>query len=90
MIIYYLNKKMKTFLILIVFSLTISEIKSARWVKVWSDEFDGGTVGASWNFEIGNNNGWSNNELQYYTNSNHVVKDGLLTIEARKEPNSGF
>ena len=29
--------------------------------------------------------GWGNNELQYYTDQNATVADGLLTITARKE-----
>ena len=37
---------------------------------VWSDEFDGDKLNESdWNFEIGTgNNGWGNNESQYYLN----------------------
>ena len=69
-----------------------------QWVLVWSDEFDGDSVDpAKWDFDLGNgfydyrNNtwipGWGNEELQYYTReaSNVFVKDGALTIRARKE-----
>ncbi|UMY65257.1 MULTISPECIES: family 16 glycosylhydrolase [unclassified Flavobacterium] len=61
---------------------------------IWSDEFDtpGAPNTANWNYNIGNNNGWGNNELQYYTNSqnNAVVADGMLHINLIKEPTSGF
>lgn len=56
---------------------------------IWSDEFDGNTINrANWTFDIGTgNNGWGNNELQYYTNRNENarVEDGNLIIEAKKE-----
>lgn len=41
---------------------------------VWSDEFSGTSLDTdSWNYEIGNNNGWGNNEKEYYTNSSDNV-----------------
>jgi len=60
---------------------------------VWNNEFTGTTLDANaWNYEIGNANGWGNNELEYYTNStkNVFVSNGNLIIEARKESISGF
>lgn len=54
---------------------------------VWSDEFDG-QIGPDWGFDIGRgNNGWGNNESQYYTKraENARVEHGVLIIEARKE-----
>jgi hypothetical protein len=65
-------------------------------VLLWSDEFDGTSLNTNtWNFETGNNNGWGNNEKQYYTNdaANVSVKDGYLQIAAINSPNynnSGF
>jgi beta-glucanase (GH16 family) len=59
----------------------------------WQDEFTGSTLdGNVWNYETGNNNGWGNNELEYYTNSpkNTFVSNGNLIIEARKESIGGF
>ncbi|MEO6904821.1 MAG: family 16 glycosylhydrolase [Ginsengibacter sp.] len=59
----------------------------------WNDEFSGDKVDSNtWNFEAGNNNGWGNHELEYYTNSskNVFVSNGNLIIEARKEALSGF
>lgn len=54
---------------------------------VWNDEFDGSTLNTSdWNYEIGTgNNGWGNNELQYYTEDNVSIADGYLTIEAKRQ-----
>lgn len=55
----------------------------------WSDEFDGSTLDQTkWTYELGNNNGWGNQELQSYTNStdNVFLTGGNLIIKARKEP----
>jgi len=60
---------------------------------VWSDEFSGNSIDQNnWSFEIGNNNGWGNHELEYYTNStkNAFVSQGNLIIEARAEAISGW
>lgn len=57
-----------------------------NYTLVWSDEFSGNNLSSNWNFEIGTgNNGWGNNELQYYTERNVAVADGVLTITAKKE-----
>ncbi len=61
----------------------------AGWSLVWSDEFDGTALDASkWNVVLGNGCpslcGFGNNELQTYTNQNHTVSDGKLTITARR------
>ncbi|NBL64101.1 family 16 glycosylhydrolase [Flavobacterium sp. NST-5] len=62
---------------------------------VWQDEFDipGAPDNSKWSYNIGNgNNGWGNNESQYYTDrpENVIVEDGLLKIRARRETFSGF
>ncbi|MCL6219614.1 family 16 glycosylhydrolase [Zunongwangia pacifica] len=59
---------------------------------VWEEEFDGSTLDTdSWNFETGNgDNGWGNNEKQYYTAENVVVSDGTLKINAIAESTNGF
>ncbi|MEJ6792241.1 MAG: glycoside hydrolase family 16 protein [Lacinutrix sp.] len=61
---------------------------------VMSDEFDaeGAPNSALWNYEIGTgNNGWGNNELQYYTDrtENIKVENGYLLISANKEAYNG-
>jgi beta-glucanase (GH16 family) len=62
------------------------------WVLSWSDEFnqqDGTAPDLSkWSLAEGvGNNGWGNNELEYYTKrpSNVVVQNGSLVITARRE-----
>ncbi|MCO6475358.1 MAG: family 16 glycosylhydrolase [Phaeodactylibacter sp.] len=54
---------------------------------IWQDDFEGAEVNANfWTFEIGTgNNGWGNNEWQYYRKENTYLVDGNLVIEARKE-----
>jgi beta-glucanase (GH16 family) len=53
---------------------------------IWADEFEGTSLNETfWNYEIGNNNGWGNNELQYYKKENTSVKDGYLIIQAKQE-----
>jgi hypothetical protein len=55
---------------------------------VWSDEFSNKTINdTNWTFETGNNNGWGNHELEYYTgrSQNVFVSQGNLILEARVE-----
>ena len=54
---------------------------------LWSDEFNDGELdGNRWTHEIGTgNNGWGNNELQYYREENTFMHEGTLVIEAREE-----
>ena len=69
------------------------EIDRPEWQLVWSDEFEGvaGTPPSSenWNFDIGTGeNGWGNQELQYYTNRPENASldgEGNLVITARRE-----
>ncbi len=61
---------------------------------VMADEFDtNGTPNSDiWSYDIGTgDNGWGNNELQYYTNrpENVTVQNGKLIITARKEAYNG-
>lgn len=56
-----------------------------EWVGVWADEFEGDQLDVDkWNFEIGGH-GWGNQELQYYTYTNHEVSDGTLKIHVKNE-----
>ena len=62
----------------------------ANLKSVWADEFDGTSLNEKfWNYELGNNNGWGNNELQSYKKENTSVKDGYLIIEAKSENTGG-
>lgn len=61
---------------------------------IFNDEFDtpGAPNDAYWNYDIGTGeNGWGNQEAQYYTNraENVVVEDGLLKITAKREEFNG-
>ncbi|MFN8256262.1 MAG: family 16 glycosylhydrolase [Bacteroidales bacterium] len=60
---------------------------------VWSDEFtDANLNTAFWNYELGNNNGWGNNEKEVYTNSinNVFLEGGYLNIKAIKEVDNSY
>lgn len=59
---------------------------------VWSDEFDGiaGQLPdpSKWKRDIGNSDGWGNQELEYYTNAESYAAldgNGNLVITARRE-----
>lgn len=63
--------------------------ENKQWKLVWSDEFNyqGLPDSTKWGYQVGGN-GWGNNEKQYYTKAdslNAFVKDGLLSIIARKQ-----
>lgn len=61
---------------------------------VWSDEFNGNGAPdpAKWGYDIGNNSGWGNSELEYYTSrpENVVQQGGVLKINMIKESYMGF
>lgn len=59
---------------------------------VWEDDFDAATINQDdWTFEIGTgNNGWGNNELQYYRAENaYIAQSDYLVIEAKNEAFGG-
>lgn len=65
------------------------------WRLVWSDEFNykGLPDTSKWNYDVGSDHGWGNNELEYYTyrrKENARVENGKLIIEARKEKADSF
>ena len=61
---------------------------------LWNDEFDiaGAPDANKWTYDLGNNNGWGNQENQFYTArpENIKVENGVLKITAIKESYSGF
>ena len=61
---------------------------------VFFDEFnvDGAPDSSKWGYDLGNSNGWGNNEAQYYTNrtQNAVVSNGTLKINLIKEAYQGY
>ncbi|MFT4093560.1 MAG: glycoside hydrolase family 16 protein [Niabella sp.] len=64
------------------------------WKLVWADEFSysGKPDHKKWGYDLGSQEGWGNNELEYYTDDlkNAYVKNGMLVIEARKENRDSF
>ena len=63
-------------------------VSTSQWNIVWSDEFSGASIDTTkWTFENGNNNGWGNKELEYYTDHTHnaYVNNGLLHIAALQQ-----
>ncbi|MGA2748787.1 MAG: glycoside hydrolase family 16 protein [Verrucomicrobiota bacterium] len=64
-----------------------------NWNIVWSDEFNGTAINTNvWTYDLGNNGGWGNNELEYYTSSpqNAYVSNGLLHIVALQQSTNGY
>ena len=86
----------KLFPLIVLISLTgcSSNKKNQEKVPVWSDEFNftGLPDSTKWNYDVGGH-GWGNNELQFYTDrrmENARVENGIMIIEARKEPWQGM
>ncbi len=83
--------KCKLFFLLALFFVSAT-LNAQNYQLVWSDEFDGTSIDQTkWTFESGNNNGWGNNELEYYTNrsANAYLDNGCLVIKAIKESYGG-
>lgn len=102
-----MKNQFKLFLALFVIGIIVLVIPScdnpldpavAEWQLVWQDEFDG-LLGqrpdsTKWTYDIGNGeNGWGNQELQYYTNRQDNVSldgQGNLVITAKRESFGGM
>lgn len=74
-------------------------VENRQWELIWSDEFneqtqDGLPDPDKWAYDIGTgDNGWGNNELQYYTNNAENVcidNNGCLKITAIKNEDGSF
>jgi len=82
--------------ILVISSCSTDETQTvAQFTELeFADEFDtdGMLNNAIWDYEIGTGeNGWGNNELQYYTDrtENVSAQNGILIITAKKEEYNG-
>lgn len=65
------------------------DYESLVYDLVWSDEFEGDSLDTSkWTYKT--NSGNYNNELQYYTDRNVTVSDGIMSINAFLESDSGY
>lgn len=77
------------------FTLTVTA-PPAKWILVWSDEFDGSTINSdNWNIETGDGSqygisGWGNNELEWYQEENITLADGNLVITAKEQQSNGY
>lgn len=80
---------MRKLLILILLTWFSQQCLAQQEVLTWSDEFNGTGVPdpAKWSYDLGNNNGWGNNEVQTYTNmtQNARQENGSLIIDALKQ-----
>ncbi|MGC8545560.1 MAG: family 16 glycosylhydrolase [Athalassotoga sp.] len=68
---------------------TLTDVKG--WNLIFDQDFSVATSIDKnvWNFDLGNGqNGWGNNELEYYTDRNAYIQNGNLIIEAKKETKS--
>jgi beta-glucanase (GH16 family) len=75
------------------FSTVCAAHAQSNWNITWSDEFEGNAVNlTNWTFETGNNNGWGNSELEYYTGrpQNSFITNGILHIAAQRESYAGL
>ena len=89
----------KSFLLVSAFVITSCANNDTQTVAEFTelemaDEFDtdGPLNNAIWDYERGTGeNGWGNNELQYYTDrtENITVQNGVLIITAKKEEHKG-
>ncbi|WP_370477381.1 glycoside hydrolase family 16 protein [Tamlana flava] len=85
-----------TVVILLMSSCETDETQTVTTITnlVMADEFDvdGAPNSTLWSYDIGTGqNGWGNNELQYYTDrtENVTVQNGVLIITAKKEDFEG-
>jgi beta-glucanase (GH16 family) len=67
---------------------------TTKFNLVFEDEFDvnGTPDPTKWSFDIGRgplNDGWGNNELQFYKSENTIVQNGYLIITAQSEAFGG-
>lgn len=89
------KSELVTIITLVAFVSCDTQLTKPTWQLVWSDEFNykGLPDTSKWNYDIGSDDGWGNNELQYYTYKkmeNARVENGNLLIEARKEKKDSF
>jgi beta-glucanase (GH16 family) len=82
------------FILLAAPSLSVAR---ADWKLIWSDEFNGPANappdGTKWAYDLGNNRGWGNAELENYTSAPanaHLDGAGNLVIRVLKMPDGGY
>jgi hypothetical protein len=81
-------------------AIAVGHVSAATPTVIWNDEFNqadnSGPDSVKWGYDLGNNNGWGNNELESYTNSreNSYVASDAAAIDGKvdilwEEPTSG-
>ena len=73
-----------------------TEDATGEWTVVWEDDFSQQSIDTgNWDYDLGDGkivglNGWGNNELQYYTDTqnNAFIRNNNLVIRAIKEDKS--
>jgi uncharacterized protein (TIGR03437 family) len=78
----------RRFLLFLCAAFALSAQTATVWKQVWSDEFNAAAGTApdpsKWNFDLGNNNGWGNGELENYTSSaQNAFQDGKGNLVIR-------
>lgn len=71
----------------------LGQVVPGNWQQTFAAEFNTGQSDLNgWTYELGNNGGWGNNELQSYTSStsNVSVSDGALRITAIKDASGNY
>lgn len=94
---YKTNANRSSVLMLALFTLSLAScdndekqnVAQKNWEMVWNDEFEGAAQtlpdASKWGYDLGNNNGWGNQELQNYTNKPENVSldgEGNLVLTA--------
>ena len=83
---------MKKLSVLLLLTGVIGTAQVKKGKLIWEENFDGKALNEKvWNYELGNgcpnNCGFGNAEKQTYTDKNHKVEGGFLTITTKKEGN---
>ena len=81
------------FLSAVIFLNPLPVLAQTAWKLVWADEFNGPVNSTpdpvKWAYDLGNNNGWGNRELEIYTNlpqNAHLDGRGSLVIHVESTP----
>ena len=94
------RRHMRTIRRVLIFLILLTAVGTTRaqppWKLIWSDEFNGPADSTpdptKWTYDLGNNNGWGNQELEVYTNSpenSHMNGNGHLAIHV-ESASSGY
>jgi len=87
------NNPLPPFICALGLALSLVAPAQGAWRLIWSDEFNGSANTppdpSRWTYDLGNNNGWGNHELETYTNlleNAHMDGQGNLAIHVESGP----